>query len=470
MAGFPSLFSRTFVPAVVALLAAGAGVVWFIGPGSRAPEMRVPGTDRAPDGEGGGGVNPVLAGKLTAGDGQPAAALPGSWPSFRGPLRDGISADTTPLALEWPQGGPRALWSVDVGEGYGGAAIHEGRVYLIDYDQGKKQSALRCLSLADGREIWRYAYPVSVKRNHGMSRTVPTVVGDKVVAIDPKCNVLCVDSKTGQLRWGINLVLSHGAAIPPWYTGQCPLVDGDRVILAPGGNDTLFMAVELATGKVVWKTPNPRGWKMTHASIMPMEWAGRRMYVYCGSGGVVGVAAEDGKLLWDTTDWKISIATVPSPLPLPEGRLFMSGGYNAGAAMLKLEEQDGRIVARTEYRLAPDKFGATQHSPVLLDGRIYGIRANGHFVCLDPAQGKVLWSSGSGGNFGLGPFLVAPGLIYALNDSGVMSLFKASPEKFTLLARHQVLKGRESWGPMALAGNRLIVRDLTKMVCLDVGR
>ena len=455
---------------VVALLAAGAGLLWLVGPGSRAPELRVPGTDHSPEGEGGAGANPVLAGKLLPGDGQPAAELPGSWPDFRGPRRDGISTEATALARTWPAGGPRALWSADVGEGYGGAAIRGGRVYLMDYDQAKKQSALRCLSLADGREIWRYAYPLSIKRNHGMTRTVPTVTDKVVVAIDPKCNVICLDAQTGELRWGLNLVLTYGATIPPWYTGQCPLVDGDQVILAPGGAECLLVAVDLATGQPRWKTPNPRGWKMTHASVMPMEWAGRRMYLYCGSGGVAGVAAKDGKPLWDTTDWKISIATVPSPLVLPDGRIFLSGGYNAGAAMLQLVEQDGQIVPRTRFRLPPETFGATQHTPVWLDGRIYGIRANGHFVCLEPDKGKVVWSSGAGGNFGLGPFLVAPGLIFALNDSGVMSLFEASPEKFNLLARAQVLHGRESWGPMALAGSRLIVRDLTKVVCLEVGR
>ena len=191
------------------------------------------------------------------------------------------------------------------------------------------------------------------------------------------------------------------------------------------------------------------------------------MYLYCGSGGVVGVAASDGALLWDTTDWKISIATVPSPLVLGQGRVFLSGGYNAGSLMIELREDAGKIVPHTVFRLPPETFGATQHSPVVVQGRIHGIRANGHFVCLDP-QGKVVWSSGSAGQFGLGPFLVAAELGFALNDNGMLSLFEAPAEKFNLLAKAQVLKGRESWGPMALAGGRLIVRDLTRVVCLDV--
>ena len=108
------------------------------------------------------------------------------------------------------------------------------------------------------------------------------------------------------------------------------MIDGDRAILAPGG-DALLVALDCATGQGGLEEPQSPGWTMTHSSIMPMEFAGRKMYVYCGKGGVAGVSADDGSLLWDTTDWKISIATVPSPVILPEGKIFLSGGYNSGA-------------------------------------------------------------------------------------------------------------------------------------------
>ena len=108
----------------------------------------------APGSEPGGKANPVLAGKLIRSDGQPAN-LPGAWPQLRGPNRDGISPETVSLARAWQPGEPRELWAIDVGEGYAGAAVLNGRVYVMDYDRDKKQDALRCLSLADGREIWR---------------------------------------------------------------------------------------------------------------------------------------------------------------------------------------------------------------------------------------------------------------------------------------------------------------------------
>src|SRR5262249_18545280 len=161
------------------------------------------------------------------------------------------------------------------------------------------------------------------KRNHGMSRTVPAVSEQVVVAMGPKCHVVCLDAVSGELRWGIDLVRQYRATVPPWYAGQCPLIDSNAVILAPAGPNALLLAVEADTGKVLWQTTNLHGWKMTHSSVMPMEVDGERIYVYCANNGVVGVSAEDGTLLWETTAWKISIATVPSPLILPNGRIFL---------------------------------------------------------------------------------------------------------------------------------------------------
>ncbi len=452
------------------LLAAGlAGLLlllWLVGNHDKPLKLRVPGTDAAPAAGDQLQRNPALLGTVVAGVGS-ATDLPGDWPQFRGPNRDGVAAAADRVAA-WPGGNPRELWSIEVGEGYAGPAISGGRVFLMDYDRAGKKDALRCLSLADGQEIWRFTYPVSIKRNHGMTRTVPAVQDDAIVAIGPKCQVICCDTETGRLRWTRDLVQEFGAAVPEWYTGQCPLIEGDRVILAPGGPDALLLALRLSDGEVVWRTPNPNDWKMTHSSIMPMEFAGKRQYIYCANKGVVGVSAEDGRLLWQSTEWKISIATVPSPCIVGEDRIFLTGGYNAGSLMLRLETVEGGVAAKALFRLAAETFGATQHTPILKQNHLYGIRADGRLVCLTTA-GNVAWESGSSDLFGLGPLLVAGDGIYAMNDAGVLRLIKASPDGYVKLAEAQVLQGRESWGPMALAGTRLLVRDFTRLACLDVG-
>ncbi|SPE61421.1 Pyrrolo-quinoline quinone [Verrucomicrobia bacterium] len=456
------------LPALVAIAALAFLVTW-LGPGTdRGLTLRVPGTDQAPTGGATGTSNPVLAGKLVRSDGTPSD-LPGVWPRFRGPDGDAISKEAIPLLRSWAASGPRQLWSVEVGEGFAGAAVWTGRVYVMDYDRDHKQDALRCLSLADGREIWRFCYPVVVKRNHGMSRTVPAVTDRLVVGLGPKCHVVCLNPVTGELRWGLDLVRQYGTTVPPWYAGQCPLVDKGSLILAPAGKDALLVALDGETGVELWRTPNPHGWKMTHSSVVPAEFEGERMYVYCASEGVVGVSARNGSILWECPDWKISFATVPSPVSLDGGRIFLSGGYGAGSLMLQLKKENGRLVAQTAFRLPPEVFGATQHTPILYGNHLYGVRADGKFVCLS-TDGKVVWTSAMGQPFGLGSFILADGVLLAMNDSGLLRLIEATPDQYHLLAQAQVLNGHESWGPLALAGGRLIARDLTRMVCLDVGR
>ena len=175
----------------------------------------------------------VNAGTLLPGKGVPSTDA-GSWPQFRGADRTNIAETREKLLRSWPAGGPEALWRIPVGDGHAGAAVHKGRVFLLDYDEQKKEDVVRCLSLADGAEIWRYTYSVVIKPQHGMSRTVPAVTDDYVVTLGPKGHVRCLEMETGKLVWKMDLVEEYGTRIPPWYTGQCPLIDGDVVILAPG--------------------------------------------------------------------------------------------------------------------------------------------------------------------------------------------------------------------------------------------
>ncbi|TAN35993.1 MAG: polyvinylalcohol dehydrogenase [Verrucomicrobia bacterium] len=454
--------------AVLLLLATGVlvDILWSARTPTRAIQERQPGMDRPA--QSGGQADEAMAftrGKWVPGTGV-AANSSGAWPNFRGPNHDNIVTDPTPLARHWGTQGPAKLWSLDLGEGFAGAAVLNGRVYIIDYDQAHQADALRCLSLADGQEIWRFTYPVKIKRFHGMSRTIPAVTDKYTVSIGPKCHVVCVDTSTGKFIWGLDLVKEFDAEVPQWYAGQCPLVDGDRLILATGG-DALMVAVELATGKVIWKAPNPRDWKMTHSSIAPMELAGQRMYAYCGSGGVAGVAASDGKLLWDTDAWTISIATIPQPLPVGDGKIFLSGGYNAGSLMLQLKHVENKIVAEPLFRLKPTEFGATQHTPILHDGHIYGVRPDGQLTCLD-LNGKVRWASGGGAKFGMGSFIMAQGLMFLLNDDGWLTLAEVNSVGYRQLAKARVLPGQDAWAPLALVEGRLLARDMTQMVCLDV--
>ncbi len=343
----------------------------------------------------------------------------------------------------------------------------DGRVYILDYDQEKEGDVIRCLSLDDGKEIWRYFYRVKIKRNHGMSRTVPVVAGGLVITLGPKCHVVCLDAVTGELRWMRNLVKEDGAEVPAWYAGQCPLIDEERLILGVGGKDALIMAMDYRTGEVIWKTPNPKGFKMTHSSIVPMALKNEKSYVYCASGGVVGVSSIDGRLLWEYPDWRINIANVPSPLIIDRERIFLCGGYNSGAMMLRVKDVNNGYAPESLYKLDTKVFGSDQQTPIFYKGYIYGVRPDEQLICMDP-DGKIKWTSTSANKFGLGPYTIINSMIYAMDDEGNLTVIKASPDGYEPLTSAKVLDGHESWGPMAFVAGRLIVRDLTTMRCLDI--
>jgi outer membrane protein assembly factor BamB len=424
------------------------------------------------------GLGGTITGNLITLDGVPSA-LKGAWPNFRGANFNAITdmqnesapehQEYIPLAKTWPQNGPEVLWSKNLGEGFAGAAVLNGRVYVIDYDQANEADLIRCMSLDDGRDIWQYSYFVKIKRNHGMSRTVPAVTEKYIVTMGPKCHVTCLDSMTGQFKWVINLVKDFGTTVPEWYTGQCPLIENDKALIAPGGT-CLMMAVDCSSGQIDWKTPNPNHWKMTHSSIVPTDILGRHMYLYCSSGGVAAVSAENGSLLWEYPDWKINLANVACPLVVGNDRIFLSGGYNSGAEMVRLSMKDEKITSEMLFKLDSKTFGSEQQTPILYDNHIYGIRPDREFVCLD-LDGNVVWTSSRSNRFGtqgLGPYSIADGKIYILDDDGILTMAEANTTGFFKLAQAKVLEGPEAWAPMAFASGRLIVRDMNKMICLDI--
>jgi outer membrane protein assembly factor BamB len=316
-------------------------------------------------------------------------------------------------------------------------------------------------------------------RYHGISRTVPAVTDHFVVTLGPMGHVLCVDAKTGEAKWWLDLVEQFGAVIPEWYAGQCPridVLDGKEVaILAPGGDkDVLLLAIDCASGEEVWRTPNPRQLQMTHSSIAAMDWQGSKTYVYCSKGGVVGVAAADGRLLWEFPAWIIAPTIVPTPVILEQHRILLTGGYKAGSLLLELRaDADGKPVASELARLDERSFSVEQQTPIAHQGCIYGVLTkNGgpqkeQLVCLSP-EAAPLWSSGPERLFQLGPLLLADDKLLLLDDNGVLTMARHSSARYQELARAQVLAGHECWGPMAMADGLLLLRDLHTLLCLDL--
>ncbi len=275
-------------------------------------------------------------------------------------------------------------------------------------------------------------------------------------------HVTCARTDSGEIVWQVDLKKAYGTKIPSWYAGQCPIIENGKAILAPGGK-SLMIAVDCATGTVEWEAPNPKGWKMTHSSIMPVQIGGRKVYVYPASGGVVGIDASNGSIVFEYPGWTVNTANVPTPVPVGNERIFLCGGYGAGSMLLSVK---GGSPAQV-WKIPQNIFGSHQHTPILYQNHLFGVSMDRQFVCLNMQGGRV-WSSGHTARFGIGPYMLADGKFYVLSDDGTLVLAEATTSGYNELARAKVVPGPDAWGPMALADGKLVLRDRETMVCLDV--
>lgn len=406
-----------------------------------------------------------------------ATAPSENWPRFRGEDFDNISKSKTKLKDRWQPDEPKILWSVELGEGHSGAAIYDGKVYVLDYIEESREDALRCFSLETGEELWQRSYNVNLKRNHGMSRTVPAVNEKYILTIGPKCHVMCVERESGNLVWGLDMVKKYNTEVPFWYTGQCPLIDGDKAILAPG-TDALMVAVDMASGEIRWETPNPKGWKMSHSSVVPATVLGKKMYLYSAVGGACGISAEgddEGKILWETSAWNHSVVA-PSPVAFPDGKIFLTAGYGAGSMMLQLKKTGNSYETEVLSQYLPkDGLASEQQTPIVWEGHLLGILpkdagANrNQLVCVPPRDvTKFVWTSGKTTRFGLGPYMIADNKLFVLSDDGTLTMIQPDTESFRQMAQKKIFDGHDAWAPLAIANGKMVLRDSKTMFCIDL--
>ena len=398
-----------------------------------------------------------------------ATAMADNWPQFRGPNRDAISAETG-LLRSWPEGGPKTLWTTEVCEGYSAPAIFDGRVYLNDYDRNTNEWLLRCLALSDGKEIWCYRDKKRIRPNHGITRTMPAVDGEYVFSLDPKCVLHCLKAENGEELWRKSMVREYNTLIPAWYNGQCPLIEDDRVIIATGG-DALLVAFNKANGDVIWKTPNPEGDPMSHASVMPATIDGVKQYLYSTLTKIVGVAADDGRLLW-SFPWKFNLSVPISPLIVGDDLVFMTSCYEADSVMIRVKKDGDEFKPEHVFTLKTDEWNSETHTPIVFENHMFAVgkKRRGLFTCLN-VKGEQVWTSQGHASFGLGSYILADGMFYILEgETGMLRLLEANVSEYRELASAQLLTGPDVWAPLSLSDGKLIIRNMRKLMCLDVGK
>jgi outer membrane protein assembly factor BamB len=211
---------------------------------------------------------------------------------------------------------------------------------------------------------------------------------------------------------------------------------------------------------------------------MPATIGGVKQYLYLTMKNLIGIAAEDGKLLW-SIPFPGRVVVVPSPVLVGDGRIFLTSPYHAGSMMVQVEKGPAGFLARKLYSLKDTEFNSEAQTPILYQNRLFAVssQTRGRFTCLG-LDGKIIWQSPVSSEkpqesrtFGLGTFLLADGMFFVLDgDSGMLRLIEASAPGYKELASAQVLNGEDVWGPMALSDGKLVIRDMSQMICLQVGR
>jgi outer membrane protein assembly factor BamB len=393
-----------------------------------------------------------------------ALAAPGDWQQFRGPNRDGISAETG-LLQDLPPGGPPLAWkATGLGVGYSTVSVVGNRIYTIGED--KEASSVVALDVADGKRIW--AAKLGKPGAPGTPafegpRATPTVEGDLLVAVGQWGEMACLDIAQGKELWRKDYIKDFGGKRPSWGYSESPLIDGDKVVITPGGSEGSIVALDKTTGALIWRskgfTDSPH-----YSSLIVAEIGGVRQYIQLTVESVVGVAAADGKLLWQAVR-KGKTAVIPAPI-YSEGYVYVSSGYGVGCNLFKVTEAGGKFTVEEVYA---NKVMDNKHGGVIkLGDFIYGHADAKGWTCQDFKTGIGKWVYNS---LGKGSIIYADGRFYLrAEDKGTMVLIEASPEAFKEHGRFEQpdRSGKKAWPYPVIAHGKLYLRDWDTLLCYDV--
>ena len=387
----------------------------------------------------------------------PTAPSRNYWTNFRGPRRDG-KYDEAGVATNWPASGLPVVWKQPVGVGHASFVVADGKAYTIE--QRRNQEVVAAYDMNNGRELWTQKWSAEYTDSTGDGpRATPTWDQGRIYALGATGELRCLDANNGAVIWGKNILTENQASNLQWAQSASPLIVDDKVVVLPGGKSgKSVVAYNKATGAPVWKALDD---SQAYVSPMLVELGGRRQILVVSSFRVVGLAPENGKLLWShpwDTDMGINVS---QPIVVDRNRFFISSGYGKGAALVEVKGSGDSFTASTvwENKNMKNKF----NSSVLHNGYVYGLD-EGILVCLDVNTGERKWKDG---RYGYGQIILAGDHLIVTSDQGEIALVKATPAQYTEVARFTALQG-QTWNYPAIAGGRLLVRNSTEMAAYDI--
>jgi outer membrane protein assembly factor BamB len=382
------------------------------------------------------------------------------WPRFHGPKGDNISTDVGLLA-EWPKDGPKLLWTAkDLGEGFSSVSLAGGYIYTAG--NVGQQSMITALGL-DGKIRWQKPNGKAWTQSHAGTRSTPTINGDRLYDESPLGEVACLNAKTGEPIWHLNILDKFGAENIKWGLAESPVIDGQHVICCPGGPQTAMVALDKNSGEVVWKSPSA-GDVAGYATPAVISYGGLRIILTLTARALIGVDAQSGSLLFRHEHQTAYDVNVLTPI-FHAGRIFISTGYGAGSEMLQLTVHGKAASVRQVWQ---SKELDNHHGGVILvDGYLYGACFQPKWVCLDWDKGKRMYTARG---VGKGSLTYAEGMLYTLSENSKMGLVRATPKGHEVISQFNLPAGGEgpSWAHPVVCGGRLYIRHGDFLYAYDI--
>ena len=402
------------------------------------------------------------------------SASTADWPQWRGPERNGVSRETG-LLKQWPAGGPKLLWQVnEIGDGYSTPVVVGSRIYLMS-NHGMDNEFVQALSVKNGKPIWttRVGNVGNPNQNppYPKARSTPTVDGNFLYALGSDGDLACLETKSGKIRWLKSIRKEFGGKPGEWAYAESPLVDGDLVVVTPGGAEATMVALNKKTGALVWKSAVPGGDDAGYASAIVVQGGGRKQYVQLLSKGMVGVDAKTGEFLWRNKE----VAKGPAQYftPIARNEYVYGGALGVGGVLVQLKSDSNGVAADQVYftRGLPNGIGGA----VIVGDHIYGTEAGQNLVAAELTTGKVKWQDKS---ISWSSIAYADGHLYLHGINGELALVEATPEGYREKGRFSppAPPKHKQVGPFpeasfaypVIANGTLYIRDLGTLWAFDI--
>jgi outer membrane protein assembly factor BamB len=399
------------------------------------------------------------------------------WPQWQGPARNGISQEKG-LLKEWPKDGPPLAWKLkDLGGGDSAPSIAAGRIFGMSNRGGDE--IVWALSETDGKRLWISRLgPAFEQRGWPQSKEgpacTPAVDGEWLYVEGMAGDVTCLQVTDGKILWQRSLQKDFGGPLPTWSFRESPLIDGDKLILTPGGEGATLVALDKLTGKTIWQSKVPGNPQAAYASVIAIDFESQRQYVQLTQRALIGVSASDGKFLWKYNRPANAMGINCSTPLYHDGKVFASAAYGAGGGLAKLSK-DGSDGIKAEEVYPTRKMQNHHGGVILFDGCLYGANGGnegGALICLDFQSGNVLWDERDDPEHRApkGSVALADGRLYYRTEKGTMLLIEPNAKQYLERGRFdQPDRSRiPAWSHPVIANGRLYVRDQDMLLCYDV--